>query len=96
MVVAFIGFSKFPIFYNESSGKVLGYKSGISTFDTYVYSLPRSVEAVAIYSLNVTSTKRRFVINYHSYNPYLKWCEKTPKYIYVFPEKTPCKIFDNV
>jgi len=48
MVIAFIGFSKFPIFYNELSDKILGYKSNISVFDTYVYSLPKNIKGKLI------------------------------------------------
>ncbi|RLG42247.1 MAG: hypothetical protein DRO05_01655 [Thermoproteota archaeon] len=87
-MIALVGFSRFPIFYDSSGREILGYKCRDEDFNTYVYSLPRG-SCAAISSLSNLRYRSRFVVRDIAINPFLRLKELVPRYIYVYPDLEP-------
>jgi len=91
-MLAVKGYSRFPIFYNSSGTRILGYESPNPDFNKYVSWIYRP--AIAIYRLRDLKFRRRFIVN-EALNPQLKTREIVPPYIYVFPDYEAAETLNN-
>ncbi len=87
------GFSRFPIFFDSSGKKNLGFKSIDEDLNEYVKDLDGKY--VLLHSISELHYTSRFVIKKIAINPALKHEEDVPDYIYIPPDRNPEEIIKN-